>query len=143
MPLLNYTTTVPTTKTVGEIQQLLVKAGATAVLHEYDSAGELIALSFGVETEFGPVSFRLPADHRPVLALLQKDRNVPKRYRTQEQAQKVAWRIVKDWVEAQLALIATRMVSVDQVFLPYALTSDGRTFYEAARARRFALPPGS
>src|SRR5438552_18436509 len=45
----------------------------------------------------------------------------------QLQAVRVEWRIVKDWVEAQLALIETRMVTAQQVFLPYAIMRDGRT----------------
>jgi hypothetical protein len=37
---------------------------------------------------------------------------------------------VKDWVEAQLAIIETRMVTTAQVFLPYAVTTNGQTLYE-------------
>jgi len=32
-----------------------------------------------------------------------------------------------DWVEAQMALVATRMVTTAQVFLRYAVVRDGRT----------------
>jgi hypothetical protein len=42
----------------------------------------------------------------------------------------VAWRITKDWVEAQLAIIESQMVTTAQVFLPYAVTSNGQTLYE-------------
>ena len=33
-----------------------------------------------------------------------------------EQAVRTAWRIVEDWVEAQLALVETQMVSTQGVF---------------------------
>lgn len=46
MPLLNYTTKVSTDKTVGEIQKMLAKAGAKAILSEYDNDGEVSAVSF-------------------------------------------------------------------------------------------------
>jgi hypothetical protein len=50
--------------------------------------------------------------------------------RTEDHARNVAWRVVKDWVEAQLAIIETRMVTTAQVFLPYAVTANGQTLYE-------------
>jgi hypothetical protein len=46
------------------------------------------------------------------------------------QAVRTAWRIVKDWVEAQMALVETQMVTTQQVFLPYAIMKDGRTLTE-------------
>jgi hypothetical protein len=55
-----------------------------------------------------------------------------------EQATRVAWRILKDWIEAQLALIQTGMVSVEQVFLPFAQSSSGKTLCEVLRERKFA-----
>jgi hypothetical protein len=57
----------------------------------------------------------------------------PPRYRTPEHAERVAWRIVKDWLEAQLAIVATEMVTFDQVMLAYVRTSDGTTLYDLYR----------
>jgi hypothetical protein len=141
MPLLNYTTTVPTEKTVMEVMRLLAAHGATATLAEYDAQGLIVALSFRVAPR-GPgpgavLSFRLPVQWQPVLRLLERDRKVPRRLATKEQALRVSWRIIKDWVEAQMALIATQMVSLEQVFLPYALAADGRTMYEHVQAGQY------
>lgn len=49
---------------------------------------------------------------------------------SQEQAERVAWRIVKDWLGAQLAILETEMVPVQQVFLPYFVNRQGQTLYE-------------
>ena len=65
-----------------------------------------------------------------MLTLLERDQKVPRRLVSQPQAVRVAWRIVRNWVEAQLAIIETRMVKTEQVFLPYAVTRDGKTLYE-------------
>ena len=81
----------------------------------------------GVETD---IAFRLPTDWRPVLQVLERDKKVPRSKKTQEQALRVAWRITKDWVEAQAAYIETMMVTTAQVFLPYAITKEGQTLYE-------------
>lgn len=130
MPLLNYTTSIAADKTVAEIQSMLIKAGASAVLAEYE-AGVITALSFKMKMGEQELSFRLPTDPKPVLELLriQKRRN-SRIIANEDQARRVAWRIVKDWVEAQLAIIQTRMVTTAQVFLPYAVTNSGQSLYE-------------
>lgn len=141
MPLLNYTTKVTAEKTVGEIQRCLAAHGAKAILSEYDDKGNVIALSFKVSVGDQDLAFRLPSDWRPVLKLLERDRKVPRSFRTPEQALRVSWRIVKDWVEAQMAIVDTKMVQLDQVFLPYAIMPDGRTLYECVRETHWVLPP--
>jgi hypothetical protein len=73
--------------------------------------------------------------------ILEHDRKVPRGFRTQEQALRVSWRIIKDWVEAQMAIVDTKMVQLEQVFLPYVIMPDGRTLYERVRDARFVLPP--
>lgn len=136
MPLLNYTTSVPSDKTVMQIQQILAKAGASAIMMDYNDSGQIIALSFKIKLQSADVagvanelSFRLPCDPAPVMAVLSRQR-VERRYRSEDQALRVSWRIVKDWVEAQLAIIETQMVTTAQAFLPYAINAEGRTLYE-------------
>lgn len=59
-----------------------------------------------------------------------------------EQAHRTAWRIVKEWVVAQMALIETGMVDMEEVFLPYMLIGN-RTVYEVLSEGNFrALPSG-
>ena len=55
---------------------------------------------------------------------------------------RVAWRILKDWVAAQLAIVETEMVSLDEVMLPYLRSDDGRTLYELFTERQLALTTG-
>jgi len=130
MPLLNYTTSIAPTKTVMEIQQALAKAGADAIMVNYDTDGNIVALSFSMPNPEGnKISFKLPTSWQPVLATL-KRQNVSRSLQTPEQALRVAWRITKHWVDAQLAIIETQMVTTAQVFLPYAITKDGSTVYE-------------
>ncbi len=61
---------------------------------------------------------------------------------TRDMATRVAWRILKDWVRAQMAILETEMVSVEQIFLPYMEAKDGRTVYELMVANGLALPAG-
>lgn len=133
MSLLNYSTTIKAAKTASEITQILVKGGARQIMSEFDAEGNASGISFSTMTADGVRGFSLPVNAEPVLRILKKDPKVPQRLKTSEQAANVAWRIMKDWLEAQMALIATEMVTIDQVMLPYMRTIDGGTFYDSYR----------
>lgn len=131
MALLNYTTSIAPEKTIGEITKMLVKAGASKILTDYDDTGNIVSLSFQLSLEGNMVGFTLPTDWRPVQLVLREQRRRNSRVKDDEaQARRVAWRITKDWVEAQLAIIETRMVTTAQVFLPYAVTNNGQLMYQ-------------
>lgn len=135
MPLLNYTTKVSADKTVAEVQKLLAKAGARAVLSEYDEHGNVSSVCFKMLVNGRKIGYRLPVEPDKVLDVLKSQRGVAPGYRNLDQARRIAWRIVKDWIEAQLAIIETHMVEPDQVFLPYAITPSGETLYGEVMSR--------
>ena len=128
MGILNYTTSISVDKTISEIQVKLAKANAQAIMCEYEN-GITTHISFRVNTQHGVMMFRLPANADGVLKGMQKAK-LSKSQCTKEQAQRVAWRIVKDWVEAQLAIIQAEMATMAEVFLPYAQTNTGKTVYQ-------------
>lgn len=137
MSLLNYTTKVSADKTAGEIQLMLAKAKASAILTEYDQ-GILSAVSFRIQTVHGIMSFRLPANINQVFQVIVRDRRISQRLRTKEQAARVAWRIVKDWLAAQLAFIEAGQASVEQLFLHCAQDpKTGETVYERLLDQHF------
>lgn len=143
MAILNYTTTIDPFKTIGEIHALLVKNGATNISTDYIDRIPA-SLTFLVELNGEFISFRLPSNHKGVYRALSKDPDVPKRYKTEEQARRVAWRIVKDWTEAQMAIIQAGLATLPEVFLPYAVTGSGLTLYESVSQRGMkALTAGS
>lgn len=138
MGLLNYTTKIDADKTAQEIAKCLSTHGATGVLTQYKE-GVLSSIAFEIELDGRKIGFRLPCDWRPVFEIITKDKKPyskwDQRYASQQsewqlQSVRTAWRIVKDWVEAQMALVETQMVTTQQVFLPYAVMRDGRTLTE-------------
>lgn len=137
MALLNYTTQIAADKTAMEIQTMLSKAGALAIMMEYDN-GIASGLTFKIGTNSGPVSYQLPCNISQVLLVLKREPKVPRRLVTPEQAARVGWRILKDWVEAQLAFIQLGQVSLDQVLLSFAITPGGKTVYERYLDRGFS-----
>lgn len=139
-PIANYRTMVTAVKSIGEIQGMLVGHGAKHILIDYDH-GEPIGLAFIVATAYGDLPFRMPANIDKVKAVLNKQR--VRSTVSGEQASRVAWRILKDWVRAQMAILETEMVSIDQIFLPYMQAGpDGKTLYQVMLDHRLQLPGG-
>jgi len=141
MPIANYSTSVDALKSVGEIQGILVGHGATSILIDFAKDKTIESLSFKIETPHGVLPFRLPVNAVAVQRVLE-DQGVDARYRTHEHSVRVAWRITKDWVRAQMALLETEMVRLEQVFLPYMMASKDKTLYEAMADKGFYLEGG-
>lgn len=140
MPILNYTTTVTTEKTIGEIQKRLRNFGASAVLIEFGPEGEEAAISFRYMHEGTMLTFQLPARIDSIYKIL-CDQCTP-RYRTKEQAARVAWRIIKDWLAAQLALVEAEQADMPEVFLPYMQhDGTGQTLYKIVKDRGYHFGP--
>lgn len=151
MPILNYTTSISADKTVGEIQKLLAEHGASRIAVDYEN-GRPSGITFGLVTPHGPRGFALPVDIGAMHGLLKKEddagrlRSGTRAIRSsREQAERVAWRVLKDWVAAQMTMVQSQMASMDQVMLPY-LQTDGRTLYAAyveSENLALAASPGS
>lgn len=140
MAILNYTTTVDAYKTVAGIERVLVKHGARSIMKNYD--GETITgLSFLIDTGVRQIPVRLPVKINECLEILSREkRNGTKNVKaTRDQAERVAWRILKDWVEVQMALLEVQMVKFEEIFLPYIETKDGKTVYERLEEQKFYI----
>lgn len=143
MPLLNYTTSVAPTRTAMQMSVLLAKHGAAAVATTLVN-GKPVGLAFKIDTPYGSREFSMPVDTDAVFKVLGRQQ-IERKYKTREHAERVAWRIAKDWLEVQLAIVESQMVSIDQVMLPYMFIEPGKTLYQAYRDREEALQltPGS
>lgn len=139
MPIMNYTTKVDVFATLGEIQGQLVKHGAKKIMQDFDDDGHISALSFLIDTPNGPRGVKLPANVDAVLAVLTKQKVKCDR----DQAERVAWRIVKDWVAAQMAILESEMVQMDEIFLPYMLNDKGQTLFQCYRQNQFSIGEGT
>jgi hypothetical protein len=136
MAILNYTTKVDYHKTLGEISKCLVAHGAKSIMVDYEDGGTPVKLNFSIEVNGKMVGFQLPARYLGVLAAFEKQK-VPKTYHNKEQAVRTAWRIIKDWVEAQMAIVESELAEISEVFLPYALTQNGETLYDQIKKKGF------
>ena len=138
MPLANYTTKVPVSRSAAEIMAILAQHGARGIGTSYDSQGNITGLVWFIEDpKFGKLPFQLPIRPEAVKHILEREH-----YRMNvdmERAKMVAWRILRDWIRAQMALLETEMVRLEEIFLPYLLTSKDTTMYETLQKRSFIL----
>jgi hypothetical protein len=138
MGTLNYSTGVASSVTAAEMSKLLSAHGASrvTVVFEPGASGRHIGLEFTLPTPHGPRVFALPIDVDAVHRLLEKQAKgkvIRKGFSNAEQAERTAWRVAKNWLAAQLAIIEAQMATLDEVMLPYLLGDDGRTLYAAYR----------
>lgn len=137
MSIMNYSTSIDAGQTAGQIQAMLGKRGATRLVTDYRN-GEIVGLSFQVATEFGLRGFELPVRVDGVLSAMKNDPKIPRTKCTREQATRVAWRIAKDWLAAQMALLDAGLATLDEVMMPYMLDGE-TTAWEIYRGQQLAL----
>jgi len=130
MPIKNYTTEVDAGKTCGEITGILASKGARRVQIDYDESSQPASVSFVYLVYNMPVFFKLPCNVDGVLKCLKTQKGVPYSCQNREQARRVGWRILKNWLEAQIAIVEAGAAQFSEVFLPYAVHRDGKTMFQ-------------
>ena len=143
MPLMKYTTSVDIEKTIGEIEKLLAKAGATHIFKQFHD-GVPVSVAFRLQLGKNNIAFKLPMREEKIVQVFKNavsKRELPKRYWSDyDQARRTGWRIIKDWLSAQIALLEIEMVKPTEIFLPYMYDErQDKTFYEIMEQRNFNL----
>ena len=131
----------------GEITAALIAAGASQITTHY-AGGSISGLRWTMRIGGADVVFDMPARVEPVYKILKS--RIPgrlplaKEMKLREKADRVAWRQLLRWVQAQIAMIDTGMVQAGEVFLPYMLDSGrNQTLFQIMMDTQFkALPPG-
>lgn len=141
MKLKDYTTTVEAAKSISEIEEILAAFGATTIMKEYLADGKVYSLSF----KFQEKGFKLPANVDGVKKILYEGKRV--RHTTDgaknrdEQAYRVSWRVIKDWLHSQLSLILSGQAEPEQVLFPY-MYNGKQTLWERYRTGQLQLEEG-
>jgi hypothetical protein len=124
--LKNYTSTVPVSKSISEIEELLSQAGADMILKQYEDgeAGSRVVtgFTFTIKDNEQTAMFKLPSNTREfAAAMLAEKKKLHKGTRAlvAEQAERTAWKVLNDWVAIQLTLIRVHQIHPFQVFMGY------------------------
>lgn len=151
--ILNYTSTMPVDRILAGIQEELRHARATSILFEYTDSGEIKAIFFKIRSESGEeLPFRIPTKVEEAYKKLFANAREPRFYnrsrveealeRRKDQAKRTAWKIVYDWLKAQLTIIELQQAKAEEVFLPYLMVEKNMTLFESMQSRHFQLPSG-
>lgn len=123
MTLKNYTTGISVEKTMMEIEKTLSQHGATHIFKQYDHNGNPRALAFMADVQGELIKFMLPMEEDKIQVIFKNavsKGKMPRRYFNDiEQARRTGWRIIKDWVASQMALIEINVAKFEEIFLPY------------------------
>lgn len=142
--LKNYTSEASEASIFGAIQRCLAQHNVKRVMIDNDSQGRAVAIEFILEVQGHALHYRLPARIENVTRLVRQSLAGAHRSmsdeRVAEQAYRTAWANIRDWIEAQMALVDAEMVQVAEVFLPYLVNQNGMTYFEDFE-QRLALPP--
>src|SRR5205823_13438428 len=110
-------------------------------------AGKIKDIFFRIAVENKELPFRLPAKPEKVYAALHE--GTPSHYhhrygdQWQQEGERIAWRICKSWLEAQITLINLEQAKMEEVFLPYLVMPSNKTLFETMEQNKFSLPSGS
>lgn len=149
MSLYMETTDIKPERTALEIQAVLQRAGAGQIASQYENL-KIKGLTWTMKINGCDVLFEMPVRVDPIFQIFKKRRGYvftsPQQTASMlAKAERVAWRQLLRWVEAQCAMLETNMVQPGEVFLAYALDRiTGRTMYQHLIETQFkALPPAS
>lgn len=145
------TTEVPASRTAAEISAELIQAGATQIATSYD-AGKVVGLRWTMKVSGIDALFEMPARVEPMYELFMKrkgygtfrrDNGDPYAPDIFAKAERVAWRQLLRWVQAQNAMIETGMVQPMEVFTAYWIPpGQEQTLFDSIISKQFkALPP--
>lgn len=147
--LKNYTSSMPATRSISYIEAKLAQNGAREILKLYDDGGRVTGICFIVPLNGQDMPFKLPAkvaECEKVLSANLSPRTRPEtRKKIPLQAERTAWKILLDWVEAQMAMIELAQVELMEVFLPYVYDHQKKqTFFEQIKEKKYKalLPAG-
>jgi hypothetical protein len=136
----NYTSVVPAEKSIQDIENALIKMGATAISKEYKD-GKVESIQFAIMQGNNKVPFKLPIKKDSIYKLLTKDRSGltdNQKRLAHQQAERTAWKNVKELVQLQHTMILLEQVEFMEVFMPYVLSmKEGKTFYEISKVNGF------
>jgi hypothetical protein len=141
----NYTSTAPPSASVAKIEKRLIEHGVNSISKVY-SSGRVTGLRFELTVKGGTAfTVQLPAKVQDVFLAMSKGKKMPYDSRrrqavhnaTLEQAERTAWKLLYEWVDLQLSMIAIGQARPAEVFLPYLWDGTG-TLYDALEGGNFA-----
>ncbi len=136
----NYTSIVSKEKSIANIEKLLVQAGANHISKIYEN-NEIKGLFFQLIIDNNPFTFRLPSQSENIYIMLKNNIKKPRKNtfkNINEQSERIAWKILKEWIHIQLSFIKLKQIEPLQAFLSYLYDFNKQlTFYDTLKQNNF------
>ena len=149
MPLKNYTSSIAASRSISFIENKLASCGAQQIMKSYDDRQMVKSICFVIPVDGNNMPFMLEAqvaECEKVLEGMLTQRARPEtRKKIPAQAERTAWKILADWVEAQMARIELSQVDFMQMFMHCLFDeSKNQTLYQILKSKGFQklLPAG-
>lgn len=144
----NYTSTVPASQSIADIQRKIVDYGATDITISYNENKRVAGLKFRMMIEGQAMFFELPANVEACYRRMRSEYKMVSKEKEKDiwdQAERTAWKLQLEWVHIQLSLIEMKQVAPLQVLLAYVIDpGTGKTVYDRLKSDGFkALLPAS
>jgi hypothetical protein len=137
---LNYTTTIAASKSAGECMDLLQRYGVSMAALVFRKDKTPCGLAFRLETQWGERAYEVMVDADKTYKVLDKYRRegkITQKWVSKEHADRVAWRVIKMWLEAQLSLIEAGLMDAETALAGSMLVGPGETLLGSySRAQR-------
>lgn len=135
-------TEVPAARSASEIVAELVQAGAGSINTDYEN-GRIKGVRWTMKVNGRDVWFDMPVRIEPVYQILYARSGDSSRFdetKAREKAERIAWRQLLRWVQAQNSMIMSEMAQAGEVYMAYACApGTDRTMFQLWTAQ-LALP---
>lgn len=143
---LNYTTQVAADKTAHECLVVLGKYGAKRAGLAYGKDKIPMGITFVLGTRWGERGYEIALNFDGTSQSLERayeDRRIERKYTGVAHAQKVAWRVLKMWLESNLALVEAGLAEAERVLFPYMLLAPEHTLFEEYDQQQPSITAGN
>lgn len=142
--LKNYSTSVPAMESINQIQAILLSFGAKDIMMTADNNRKsVIGISFTMDVLGKTVPFRIPVNVEKVQEYLYLEymRSTSRPRKGKEdfysEAERVAWRINKDWIHSQISILETEQVPPFALLMGLVMLDKDTTFFQAIEQGKF------
>jgi hypothetical protein len=143
---LNYTTIVAAGKTAHECLAVLGKYGAKRAGLAYGRDKIPMGITFVLGTRWGERGYEIALNFDGTAQSLERayeDRRIERKYTGAAHAQKVAWRVLKMWLESNLALVEAGLAEPERVLFPYMLLAPEHTLFDEYDQQQPSITAGN
>ena len=143
--LKNKTSTVPTIRTIAEVEKILADFGASNISKDYRE-GECQFIEFAiVDPENGiPLRVRMTPNVDAVYDYMRRARRriTPSQTKAlRDQASRTAWKNIQELLHVQMSMLEIKQRSILQSFLSETVTNTGEPLFQRVAASGLLLSP--